>query len=74
MKIDEDRIRVLDQINNMKLCNNKIRENLSSIQLLMASNDYGRVKDHSVSGELESLIKQVDSLSSSIDAMEEKLS
>ncbi|HZK56966.1 MAG TPA: hypothetical protein VFD17_01545 [Clostridia bacterium] len=73
MKIDEDRMRVLDQINNLKLCNNKIRENLSAIQLLMASNDFGRVKDHSVSNELESLIEQVDSLSGSIDSIEEKL-
>lgn len=73
MKIDEDRIRVLDQISNLKLCNNKIRENLSAIQLLMASNDFGRVKDHSVSDELESLIEQVDSLSGSIDSIEEKL-
>lgn len=39
----------------------------------MASNDYGRIKDHSVSNELESLIKQVNSLSNSIDAIEEKL-
>lgn len=73
MKSDRDQKSVLDQISNLKLCNNKIRENLSSIQLLMASNDYGRIKDHSVSSELESLIEQVDSLSSSIDAIEEKL-
>ncbi len=73
MHSDRDHKSVLDQISSLKVCNNKIRENLNSIQLLMASNDYGRIKDHSVSNELESLIKQVNSLSNSIDAIEEKL-
>lgn len=73
MHSDRDHKSVLDQISSLKVCNNKIRENLNSIQLLMASNDYGRIKDHSVSNGLESLIKQVNSLSNSIDAIEEKL-
>jgi uncharacterized protein YeeX (DUF496 family) len=68
-----DQMSVSDQISSLKVCNNKIRENLSSIQLLMASNDYGRIKDHSASNELENLIKQVDSLADSIDAFEKKL-
>ena len=64
---------VLDKINSRKICSDKIRENLSSIQLLMADSNYGRIRDHSVSNELEGLIKQVDSLTHSIDAMEKKL-
>ena len=73
MMSDKNRSTVLDQISNLRICSDKIRENLSSIQLLMADSDYGRIKDHSVSNELEGLIKQVDSLTHSIDAMEKKL-
>lgn len=44
MHSHRDQMSVSDQISSLKVCNNKIRENLSSIQLLMASNDYGRIK------------------------------
>ena len=73
MENDRSRKNVLDQISNLRICNDKIRENLSSIQLLMADSNYGRIKDSSVSNELKGLIKQVDSLSHSIDDIEKKL-
>lgn len=70
---DKNRETVMDQISSLKICSDKIRENLSSIQLLMADNNYSRIKEHSISNELTGLIKQVDSLTHSIDAMEKKL-
>lgn len=70
---DRDKKSVLYQINNLKLCSDKMRENLSAIQLLMIDNNYGRTKDPSVSDELAQLIRQVESMSSSIDTMEKRL-
>lgn len=70
---DRDRTSVLDQISNLKICSDKIRENLSAIQLLMVDSNYSRTKDPSISGELQSLIKQADTMSNSIDTMEKRL-
>ncbi len=73
MKSDRDKTSVLDQISNLKTCNNKIRENLNAIQLIMVDNNYSRIKDPSVSDDLAQLMKQADSMSDSIDNMEQKL-
>ncbi len=70
---DRDKKSVLYQINNLKLCSDKMKENLSAIRLLMIDNNYGRTKDPSVSDELAQLIRQVESMSSSIDSMEKRL-
>ena len=70
---DKDRTSVLDQISNLKLCSDKIKENLGAIQLLMMDNNYSRTKDPSVSEKLANLIKQAESMSHSIDAMEKEL-
>ncbi len=70
---DRDKKSVLYQINNLKLCSDKMRENLGAIQLLMIDNNYGRTKDPSVSDELAQLIRQVESMSNSIDSMEKRL-
>lgn len=70
---DRDKKSVLYQINNLKLCSDKMRENLSAIQLLMIDNNYGRTKDPDVSDELSHLIRQVESMSNSIDSMEKRL-
>lgn len=64
---------VLHQIDNLKLCSDKMRENLSAIQLLMIDNNYSRTRDSSVSEELSHLIERVESVSNSIDSMEKRL-
>lgn len=73
MLTDKDRSHVLSQIKDLKSYNEKMKEHLSAIQLLMVENNDSRIKEQSVANELTSLTDQIDSITSSISAMERKL-
>ncbi|MBU5677991.1 hypothetical protein KQI88_16350 [Alkaliphilus sp. MSJ-5] len=74
MENNKDKEHVIDQMNQLKMHNDKIKECLSAIQLLMVDNNNSRIKDESVTNELDNLSKQVNSISTSINTIERSLS
>lgn len=64
---------VIDQVNELKMHNDKIKDCLSAIELLIIDNNNSRIKDKSLTNEFNSLSKQVNSISESINAIEKNL-
>lgn len=64
---------VLDQVNSLKSCSDKIKEHLNAIELLMVDSNNSRTKNSSISQELESLTKHVTSVDRSISSIEGSL-
>lgn len=64
---------VMNQINELKVYNDKIKECLSAIQLILVDNNNGRLKDQSLKSELDNLSNQIHSISNSIDNIERNL-
>lgn len=73
MENNMDAKNVARQINELKAYNDKIKECLSAIQLLVVDDNNGRLKDSSFKNELDYLSNQIDSISDSIQNMERNL-
>lgn len=73
MLTSQDKSSVLRQIGDLKLHNEKMKDHLNAIQLLMVDDNNSRLKDESFANELENLTKSIDSVESSIGSMEGKL-
>ncbi len=73
MENNLDKKNVASQISELKFHNDKIKECLAAIELLVVDNNNSRIKDKSLKNELNDLSNQINSISDSINNIQRSL-